>query len=129
MSSVYKHKRTFIWFSFILIIFFIGNGVVGQASVNEKSATRRKLMKHLARQENSRQITYCCPELAQEMDPCVYMEPWMLEENFGLDIPMSEPELPVKQWMISNKIWNSEYSGKFLKDSSELKTVNYIKQK
>jgi len=86
-------------------------------------------MKHLARQENSRHITYCCPEFALEMDPGVSMEPWMIEENFGLDIQMSEPELPVKQWMISNKTWNNDYSEKLLKGRSELKTWNYSKHK
>ena len=129
MSSVYKHRRTYIWFSFILIIFFIGNGVVGQASVNERSATRKKLMKYLARQENSRHITYCCPEFAQDMDPGISMEPWMIEENFGLDIQMSEPEPPLKQWMLSNKTWNNDYSEKLLKGRSELKTWNHSKHK
>ena len=129
MSSVLTYKRRTKWFSILLILFFVGHGVLGQVSINEKSATRKKLMKHLARQENSRQIMNCCPELAIELDPCVPVEPWMLEENFGLDIQMCETEIPVKQWMISNKTWNSEYSGKLLKDSSELKALNYIKQK
>ena len=129
MSSAYKHKPNFKWFSLILIIFFVGNGVLGQNSVNEKSATRKKLMEYLARQENSRQIMVCCPELAIEIDPCVSLESWMLEENFGLDVLMGEPEPPLKQWMVSNKTWNSDYSGKLLKGRYELKTRNYIKQK
>ncbi|MCK4701086.1 MAG: hypothetical protein KAT38_12150 [Bacteroidales bacterium] len=129
MSSAYKYKPKFKWFSFILIIFFVGNGVLGQASDHEKSVTRKKLMKHLARQENSRQVTICCPELAKEIDPYVSVEPWMLEENFGLDLQMGEPEPPLKQWMVSNKTWNNDYSGKLLKGDSELKTWKYIKQK
>jgi len=129
MSSVFTYKRRTKWFSILLILFFVGHGVLGQVSVNEKSATRKKLMKHLAMQENNRQPMICCPELAIELDPCVSVEPWMVEENFGLDIQMFEPEPPIKQWMISNKTWNSEYSGKLAKDNSEFKTMNYIKQK
>ena len=129
MSSVFTYKRRTKWFSFLLILFFVGHGVLGQVSVNEKSATREKLMKHLATQENKRQIMICCPELAIDLDPYISVEPWMVEENFGIDIQMFEPEVPVKQWMISNKTWNSEYSGKLMKNSSELKTMNYIKQK
>ena len=129
MSSANKHKRKFKWLSFMLIIFFVGNGVLGQASVNEKSATRKKLMEYLARQEDSWQITICCPELAKEMDPCVSLESWMFEENFGLDMLMGEPEIPVKQWMVSNKTWNNDYSGKLLKGRYELKTRNSIKIK
>ncbi|MBA7588347.1 hypothetical protein ES708_30402 [subsurface metagenome] len=128
MSSVYRHKHKLKWFGFILIIFFVGNGVLGQVS-NEKEATRKKLLKYLARQENSRLIMYCCPESAKEMDPCVSLEPWMLEENFGLDILLGEPEPPLKQWMISNKTWNNNNSGKSLKGNSELKTWNYVKHK
>ena len=129
MSSAYKHKRKFKWFSFILILFFVGHGVLGQVNSNEGEATRKKLMKYLARQENSLQIAICCPELAIEIDPYVSVESWMLEENFGLDVLMGEPEPPLKQWMVSNEAWNSDYSGKLLKGHSELKTRNYIKQK
>ena len=129
MSPVHKHKRKFKWFSFILIIFFVGNGVLGQASVNEKSATRKKIMKYLARQENSWQITYCCPELAQDIDPYVSVESWMLEENFGLDVQMGELEPPFKPKMLSDTTWNKNNAGKLLKGHSELKTWNNIKRK
>lgn len=129
MSSAYIHKRKFKWFSFILIIFFISNGVLGQASFNEKSAIKKKLVKYIARQESSRQVTICCPELAKEIDPCVSVESWMLEENFGLDVLMGEPEPSLKQWMVSNKTWNNDYTKKLLKGRSELKTWKYIKQK
>ena len=129
MSSVFTYKRRTKWFSILLILFFVGHGVLGQANINEKSATKKKLMKHLAMQENNRQLIICCPELAIELDPYISVETWMVEENFGLDIQMFEPEPPIKQWMISNKTWNSEYSGKLVKDSSELKTMNYIKHK
>ena len=105
MSSIFTHKRL-KWFSFILIIFFVGNGVLGQVS-NEKAATRKKLLKYLASQENSQVIMNCCPESAKEMDPDVSLESWMLEENFGLDILIGESEPPLKQWMISNKTWNN----------------------
>jgi len=129
MSSVFTHKRKLKWFSFILIIFFLGNGVLGQVSGNEKSDSKKKLLKYLTRQENNRLITTCCPESAKEMDPVVSLEPWMLEENFGLDILLGESEPPLKQWMISNKTWNIDNSGKSLKSNSELKTWNYVKRK
>jgi len=129
MSSVFTYKQRTKLFSILLILFFVGNGVLAQVSVSEKSATRKKLMKYLATQENTRRITHCCPELAKDLDPYVSVEPWMVEENFGLNVQMGESELPLKQWMINNKTWNSEYSGKLVKDSSEFKTMNYIKQK
>ena len=127
MSSIFTHKRL-KWFSFILIIFFVGNGVLGQVS-NEKPATRKKLLKYLASQENSQVIMNCCPESAKEMDPDVSLESWMLEENFGLDVIIGESEPPLKQWMISNKTWNIDNSKKSLKGNSELKTWNYVKHK
>ena len=86
-------------------------------------------MKYLARQENSWQITYCCPELAQDIDPYVSVESWMLEENFGLDVQMGEPEPTLKPWMVSDTTWNKNNSGKLLKGRSELKTWNKIKRK
>ena len=127
MSSIFTHKRL-KWFSFILIIFFVGNGVLGQVS-NEKAATRKKLLKYLASQENSQVIMNCYPESAKEMDPDVSLESWMLEENFGLDILIGESEPPLEQWMISNKTWNIDNSKKSLKGNSELKTWNYVKHK
>ena len=127
MSSIFTHKRL-KWFSFILIIFFVGNGVLGQVS-NEKPATRKKLLKYLASQENSQVIMNCCPESAKEMDPDVSLESWMLEENFGLDVLIGESEPPLEQWMISNKTWNIDNSKKSLKGNSELKTWNYVKHK
>ncbi|MBE9511918.1 MAG: hypothetical protein IMY71_13690 [Bacteroidetes bacterium] len=127
MSSVFTHKLK--WFSFILIIFFVCNGVLGQVSSNEKSTTKNKLLKYLASQENSRQITNCCPELSKDIDPDVSLESWMLEENFGLDVLSGESEVPLRQWMISNKTWNNNNSKKSSKGLSELKTLNYIKQK
>ena len=129
MSSVFTHKRKLKWFSFILIIFFFGNGVLGQVSGNEKSDSKKKLLKYLAGQENNRLITTCCPESAKEMDPVVSLEPWMLEENFGLEVLLGESEPPVRQWMISDKTWNIDNSKKSLKCNSELKTWIYIKQK
>ena len=128
MSSIFTHKRL-KWFSFILIIFFVGNGVMGQVSGNEKSDSKKKLLKYLARQENNRLIMNCCPESAKDMDPDVPLESWMLEENFGLDVLLEESEPPLRQWMISDKTWKVDNSGKSLKFNSELKTWSYVKRK
>lgn len=129
MSSIFTHILKLKWFGFMLIIFFVGNGVLGQVSGNEKSDSKKNLLKYLARQENNRQIMICFPELAKEMDSDVPLESWMLEENFGLDVLMGESEPPLRQWMISNETWIIDNSMKSLKGHSEFKTWNYIKHK
>ena len=70
----------------MLILIFVGNGVLGQASVKEQQATKKKLMKYLAANKISQQITTCCPDFAKDIDPEVYVEAWMVEENFGLSM-------------------------------------------
>ena len=112
----------------MLIIFFVGNGVLGQANSIEREATRKKLMKYFAKQENSHIIT-CCPELAKDLDPTVSLESWMLEKNFGLNVLMGESEKPVRQVIRKNKTLSIDTSGLSINSYSELKTLNYIKQK
>ena len=112
----------------MLIIFFVGNGVLGQANSIEKEATRKKLMKYFAKQENNHIIT-CCPELAKDLDPTVSLESWMLEKNFGLNVLMGESEKPVRQVIKKNKPLSIDTSGLSINGYSELKTLNYIKQK
>ncbi len=112
----------------MLIIFFVGNGVLGQANSNERDATRKKLMKYFAKLENH-QIMTCCPELAKDLDPAVSLESWMLEENFGLNVLTGESEKPARQLTIKNKTLSNDTSRLFFKGYSELKNMNNIKQK
>jgi len=86
MSSVITFLQKSKWFSIMLILIFVGNGVLGQASVKEQQATKKKLMKYLAANEISQQLTTCCPEFAKDIDPEVCVEAWMVEENFGLSM-------------------------------------------